>query len=383
MRYVLVGAVMDFTIYIALSLAPLLAERHGAGPRELGILPASWAVAYSLTAVFGGRLSDRISRTALARAGVLLVVVACLWFARADRIWHFWAGMPFIALGMASFWPALQAAIADESTPATLWGNLGWFNIAWSAGKGLGILAGGILLEALDRNGFFVAAAVGVLLMFVMPRVARGGGRGAPLVEECGLPPARVRDAFRRAALLANFAAFGLGTTIVNHYPEWNAALGRGSISYGVVVGGVFLAQTAGFGLLVARPGWKYRAVPLLGLPLLSGIGVFALSTRLPVPVLLPLMIAVGGGLAISYFASIAYSLHADEDRGGRAGLHEAILGTGNFLVPFLAGLVTPLLGFPQVPYWFAGVVVMGCFAGQVVVLARAGVTWFGPQPCG
>ena len=85
-RYILLGAVMDFAIYIALSLAPLLAERGGARDLELAGLPVTWGVVYSLTAVWGGKISDRVSRTSLGRLGLGLVIIVCLAFSRATEV---------------------------------------------------------------------------------------------------------------------------------------------------------------------------------------------------------------------------------------------------------------------------------------------------------
>jgi Major Facilitator Superfamily len=373
-RYAAMGGVMDYTIYIALSLAPLLSEQWGAEPIELGILPVAWAVSYSATAVLGGRLSDRVSRTSLARAGLAIIVLTFVCLSRASQVWHFYVGLPFIAFGMAFFWPALQAAIADESSPDTLSRNLGWFNIAWSTGKGLGVLTGGILLGVLGRNGFLAAAAVGALLVFVMPRVPRGAGEGQSLAGDDTGPPAAVRNRFRIAALLANFAAFGLGTSILNHYPKWNALLGRSGVDYGIVVGGIFLTQTVAFVLLQRWPSWRYRMGPLLLLQAFAAVGALTLGTAFPVVALVAAMALVGGGLGICYYSSIYYSLHSDVARGGRAGLHEAMLGTGNFAVPLLAGVAAQVSGFQNAPYLFVALVVLLMAAGQISLLLRRGV---------
>ncbi len=362
---------MDYTIYIALSLAPLLAEEWGAGPLELGILPVALALSYATTAILGGRISDRVSRTSLARFGLALIVLTFLGLSRASEVWHFYLGLPVAAFGMAFFWPALQAAIADESTPETLSRNLGWFNICWSTGKGLGVLTGGILLGTLGKDGFIAAAGVGTLLVFLMPKVPRGGGEGRALAGTDTGPPAGVRNSFRMAALIANFTAFGLATSILNHYPKWNSILGRTGVDYGIVVGGIFLGQTIVFVLLQKFSGWRYRVRPLLLLQGFSALAALALATALPVGVLVPLMVLVGGGLGICYYSSIYYSLHSDTARGGRAGLHEAMLGSGNFALPLLAGMAASLAHSPRVPYHFIAGAVLLSVAIQSVILFR------------
>jgi hypothetical protein len=179
-----------------------------------------------------------------------------------------------------------------------------------------------------------------------------------------------VREAYRRTALLANFAAFGLATTVLTLYPEWNAALGRRAGDYGNLVGGIFLAQTAAFVLLMRWPGWHYRTGPLLLAQGGAVVGAAALATAFPVLALLPFMLLVGGGLAMAYYAAIYYSLHSDAGRGGRAGLHEAIIGTGHFVIPLLAGAAAWVSGSARAPYLFvAGSLLLALSIGTVVLV--------------
>ncbi len=361
---------MDFTVYVALSLVPLLSERQGAGPVMLALIPVCSGVAYTITAWQGGRISDRFSRTAVARAGLLTACATFAVFFFATKPWHYWFGLPVVAVGLALFWPALQAAVADESCPRTLTKNLGIFNVAWAGGKGLGVLAGGVLLDPVGRGGFLIAAAIGLSLLVFLPRVPTGGGRGLALAPDGATVPRR--EAFRVSALIANFAAYGLATTIINLYPDLNHELGRGGVSYGVVVGAVFLAQTASFGLLAAFPSWPYRKTAQIVPQCLAAGGAALMATGLPVAAVLPGAVAVGVGLGTAYFASIYYSLHADASRGGRAGLHEAILGGGNLIVPLLGGTLAGLLRAPWAPGVFAGAVVLAAVALQVVTLRRS-----------
>ncbi|MEN8149539.1 MAG: MFS transporter [Planctomycetota bacterium] len=373
-RYVVTAGVMDFTIYVTVSLCALLARRWGAGPLVLGLLPVPWALVYSLTATFGGRISDRVSRTALARVGLFLVGGTCVVFSWADHVWIFFAGLPVIAFGLAFFWPALQAAIADESGPKNLTKNLGLFNVCWSLGKGAGVLAGGVLSDLVGRQGFLLAAATAFVLVVALPRVARGGGAGKDLVAGDEPVPRRTREGFRWAALLANFAAFGAASTLVAHFPALNEELGRSDTEYGILVGAVFFSQTLMFGTVLLRARWHYRAGFHLGVQALAMLGVLLVATGWSLAVQLPFVLLVGAGFALAYYSSIYYSLHADAARGGRAGLHESIIGSGNFLIPFAAGAAADLAGSSAVPYLVAGGVIGLSLLAQTVILARTRV---------
>ncbi|MCU0725941.1 MAG: MFS transporter [Planctomycetes bacterium] len=370
-RYAVLGGVMDFTVYIALSLVPLISRRWGAGPIGLGCIPLVGGISYALTALAGGRICDRFSRTTVARFGLGISAATFAAFALATRPWHFYLGLPVVAFGLALFWPALQAAIADESDGPSLARNLGVFNMAWSAGKGLGVLAGGILVEISGTAGFLGAAAIAAGLFVLMPNVPSGGGGGRPLFENGATAPRR--EGFRAAALVANFAAYGLATTIINLYTLWNGALGRGGESYGIVVGTVFLFQTIAFGILMLRPGWPYRLLPMLGPQVVTAAGAALLATRWPVAAAVGAAAAAGLGLGVAYAASIYYSLHTDAMRGRRAGLHEAILGSGNLLIPLLGGVAARLAGVAWFPCVFAAGVLALSVVVQAAILARRG----------
>jgi hypothetical protein len=97
------------------------------------------------------------------------------------------------------------------------------------------------------------------------------------------------------------------------------------------------------------------------------------LATELPVVLLLPASLCLGAGFGVAYFSSLYYSLHADVGRGGRAGFHEAILASGNFMVPFVAGAVARAAGGPRLPYLFAAGVMAVALVMQLHILRHDG----------
>jgi len=104
--------------------------------------------------------------------------------------------------------------------------------------------------------------------------------------------------------------------------------LGPPRLGGGAVVGTVYLAQTASFHLLGRWTGWHWRGGPLLGAAALgrrrSSRSSSGRRSRRR---------SRGGGArprhGLCYMASIYYSVHAPEDRGARAGIHEAVVGAG------------------------------------------------------
>jgi MFS family permease len=78
--------------------------------------------------------------------------------------------------------------------------------------------------------------------------------------------------------------------------------------------------------------------------------------------------IPIGLGLGLAYHASITYSLTARATRGRRAGIHESLLGIGNFSFPLIGGLLASATGDLRMPYWFcAGMVLIGLGVQQTI----------------
>jgi hypothetical protein len=157
---------------------------------------------------------------------------------------------------------------------------------------------------------------------------------------------------WRQLGWAANFLLFGLGATLNFHYPKYldEHGLGGGAI-FGTFLGIVYLSQTLFFVLAGIWHRWPFRLAPLVLTQLGCAVGIAALLwLRSPVEIwaVAPL---VGIGLGFAYASSIFYSLHGVSQRGHSTGIHEALLGSGSFLLPFVAGLLIDLSGSLSAPY--------------------------------
>jgi MFS family permease len=78
----------------------------------------------------------------------------------------------------------------------------------------------------------------------------------------------------------------------------------------------------------------------------------------------------VGVGLGFANASSIYYSLHGPADHGKYAGLHEAVLGAGSFLVPLATGALADLVDI-RMPYWLAGGLTLSVLLIEEVIYRR------------
>ncbi len=370
-RFPIVGFGQDFSLFAVWAILPLWAKLDAkATPLELGALPLFGGIPYVVSAFFAGRLSDRVSRTTLARIGLALFALFCLLVSRITQVWHLFALSPLSGFANGLIWPALQAKMGDESGPHDLDRNLGLFSVSWCLGKALGFyLAGPLKTLGLDALPAF--GLVSLALVPVVPRrSAHPSAPRAPLIPH-DAPSAPVRAAYLRAAWLANFASYGLGATFTFLYPDLVARKGWGATHYALVTGTLFLSQTAAFFLFGRFSGWRYRWKTFVAWQALSGASLLVVGLGAPLAAALPAAVLGGAGLGLAYAGSIYYSVHTDVDRGARAGLHEAFTGASNFVVPLLGGALQSLTGLGVAPYAFAAALVCASAAMQIRLLRR------------
>ncbi len=366
--------IADLALYLVWVAIPYKAISLGASAALLGIVSTVSSSTYVVTSLVSGRLSDRISRLRLARCGAILFVVGCLLVMRAGSLPAMLMRMPLMGLGMGCFWSPLQAAIADEGDRAALEGNIGLFNVFWSLGKTCGFLIGGSLYAWFGGAPLFYASSGLVLLVAaVIPSGARKPAYAPATVAEDSSPqPARGElRAFLYMAWIANAIGFGIGNTLNVHYPKFLLQLGWGSARFGLYLGIVFATQTAAFWLLRRFRGWRLRRAPSYALQ----AGMIAATLLLPflrsLPLVLLTAIPIGLALGLAYHASITYSLSDRSSRGQRAGIHEALLGAGNFVLPLAGGALVAATGDLRMPYWFCSLALLVGVGVQEVVWRR------------
>lgn len=265
--------------------------------------------------------------------GLILAAVAAGWLAWAGGIPWVFIALAVVGAMLAFFWPALQATLADRTSERGLATGLALFNIAWSAGKGMGFLVG-VLLAHFGFSTLFIGAAGALVGAAVLVGFLRRP-TGSPVVgdDDPGLPEADPADTarFRKAAWIANATAFGAGAVLNLHYPAWLARSGGSETLFGSYLGLIFFSQTLTFALMARFTGWRYRRAPLLlfQLPLVVAVAVLPwLDSHALVLGTAPV---IGLGMGVSYFASIFYSVSGAQDRGRNAGMHEALLGFGSW----------------------------------------------------
>jgi predicted MFS family arabinose efflux permease len=268
----------------------------------------------------------------------------------------FWAASQFMV------WPALEALVTEGAAGAARAHLVGVYSVVWATCSALSYFFGGGLFEWLGSGSiFWLPPGLHLLQLAVLWHFARGhqeapAARSAqpPVQEETPtLPQGADPRAFQRMAWLANPFACVAAFTLLAMIPELARRMGLSTTTAGLFCSIWFFARLAAFIVMWQWPGWHYRFRWLLAGYLLL---IASFATVLTADGLLWLglgQVAFGLAVGLLYYASLFYSMDVGEARAEQGGIHEAMMGAGNFLGPGI-GAVSLLIvpHSPQAGVW-------------------------------
>lgn len=157
------GLVEKFTDAIVWAFYPVYLHRAGLGLGAIGWVVATYGLAWGVSQLWTGPLSDRIGRRPPIILGMVLcaIGVAAMPLGQGMAWWSAWAALS--GLGMALLYPTLGAAVADIAPPAWRGSALGIYRFWRDLGYGFGALALGLVAEltgGLDAAFWLVAASM-------------------------------------------------------------------------------------------------------------------------------------------------------------------------------------------------------------------------------
>jgi MFS family permease len=371
-RYCIAGFLFNWLVFLFWTVVPILAvARYNASSTEIALLQTASTVFYVLNSLYIGRLSDRVSRSMLARLACVGALVACAITVWAGSLTALYLVVPLMGIAGSIYWPSIQGALGAETGPAEVEKTIGWFNVSWSTGKTLGFIIAGWLMTQSNSLALWVAAASALPVIFLYP------GDRPRTVHEAHLSAGPDRAAFLRMAYVANFLAFGIGSIFQGQFYKYVQQLQLGGsldtqTFFGIVLGTVYGTQTILFVVLQRGAGWAYRRSLLYGAQLLCGAAAAAITLTTSNGAIVAAGALVGIGLGFANASSIYYSLHGPADHGKYAGLHEAVLGSGTILIPLAGGALADLSLDLRTPYWLAGALALVAVAVQEVLYRRS-----------
>ncbi len=366
---------MDLSASIFYLAAPLLVIDLGGNPIELGLIGTITASVHMLLANLAGRLSDRFGRRVLMIAGPLIFGISCMLTTQIGSVKGVLGLAALNGLGMAIFWPAFQAWIAESQRGAALARNIGTFNMSWTASHLIGPTSAGLLFGLYPRLPFWVAAILCLLLFAVMrastaergPQPSDGIQSSPPGSEESN----HVRT-FLYAIWIGNFASFFILGNARYQFPKLAREMTMSPYVIGLLMSCIGLAQFLGFFLLRGSERWHFNKFYLLGAQLLAAAGlglIYAVDRQW---IFAGAFIMLGLCASLTYYSSLYYAVRLMKKKGKGTGLHESILGSGVVLGPLLGGVAAYAAGL-RAPYILCLALLGAVVATEWVILRKTG----------
>ena len=369
---------IDFALSSVLTNSAFYSSYLKLSSTFLGFLMAIAIAFFAFLAIPFGKLSDRVERRRMLYAGCLLLGTISIGLPFCRTKLHLLLIFPGIGISMALFWPAYEAWLAEREGGSKLLHRVMLFNLFWSIGVTLGPAVSGYLYQ--DANPFkpfYLAGAVGFLtlvtILFSKSNLTLQTTEEQSELVQTLFPPPMVRKAYLNVARCANFASwFALGV-LRRLAPKLTKEMGMLTTTFGnlmLALGGV---QTLTFLLLGTgySTRWHYRLSPLLivqGLAILSFVGIWRVQHTF---FWTCAFAVIGVAVSFSYFSSLYYGLDRHVDKGNKSGWHEAILGVGSLLGPFVGGIAADSRLGPQSPYLICAVVIVIAVGIEIIIVSK------------
>ena len=372
---------LDFAFSSILTNTSFYTSHLGLSSTFLGILMAITNGIFALLAIPCGRLSDRIERRYILYVACLLLGAACIGLTFCRNSGHLLSVFPGIGISMALFWPAYEAWLAEREGEGELIQRVMLFNLFWSIGMTLGPAFASYLYGAVNPfRPFYLGSGACLLTLLTIYASRLTTSESSPHTDESDsqsaeiiypLPP--VRTTYLHLARCANFASwFALGV-LRRLAPKLMLEMGIRPAIYGnlmLMLGGV---QTVAF--LVLGTGystrWHYRFTPLLIVQLLAILSFLGIGLTQHTILWAFAFAVIGVSVAFTYFSSLYYGLDRHVDKGNKSGWHEAVLGVGIMLGPFLGGISADSALGVQSPYLLCAVATTIAILIEILMLLK------------
>lgn len=359
---------MDTAIAMAALCVNLYAQDLGATELQLGLLGTSWALPYAIACLFTGRAADRLNRTVLLAAGLVLTGTSHWLYSISTTPAQLILSAPLAGLGCAFFWPAFETLLHHPTSKETH-ARMAAFNVGWTLGIMIGSGAAGYYYHLVGAKWVFRTLTIALYTQaaYLLLRGAEDStayhalSEPGPHTERRA--SARVRAAFRLVAWTANFTMWFVSSGTATVFPKLARSLHISDGRIGLLSALIMVAQVICFAALSRTSAWHYRLTPLVLAQTASIAGVVTIASSATSAAFAGAMVLIGLGRGVSYSASLYYGLDEESGRGGNAGIHEAVVGTAYIVGPLASGGTAQALSL-RAPFW----VMAGLTAVAVVV---------------
>jgi len=347
--YLATGGI-QVSLNIVFITLPLYALAIAASAFEIGVMGALGGLTYSLMARFLGSLSDRFSKKSFIILGAVVQAATSILYVACDTPLQLILVRIIQSLGLALFWPVIEALVAGSLKDALEHALVG-YNISWGAASAVGAPLAGFLITAFSLTlPFYVSSAVALSISIVLIALPNATEDDPSPNKQSEPIPVPENNSFIPLLPVASAFAYAFNSGIVGTlFPVFASQLRIPAYQIGLLFLVPSLVQTLvfviserllrKFGRTSFLIGGFAFTISLALIAIVENTAIFAVS-----------FIGLGLGQGILFSSSLYYLLvESDGNRGQATGRFESILGLASFLGPFLGGVVAQFN--PSYPY--------------------------------
>jgi MFS family permease len=350
-------------------IVPVFArDQLAADYSQVGIIGTVNFLPYMFAPFFVGMLLDRLNKSYMLVAGMLLNVFAIFMLSTAQSVPEMMIYRLLAGVAHALFWPSAEVLISTNSPPDKRVKGISTFIATWILGFMVGPLIGKLVLDAFDFVVLFqIAAAImaaGIVPSVILRRFGWPAVQKDLEVRASSVQVAKevIKHPKLSSVILYYAVTFGV---VLSVYPAYmnEASLTSQDIEILFFVFGMsrfatlmFVPKISGHGMLALGLAVSATAIAMLISFVFTSILSFAIAIALV-------------GLATSIFYPVTFSLVTRDTPSGqigaKLGVYNTLFGAGWTAGPVVAGLSSDAFGSgsPYFAFFIAGSILAGSIA--------------------
>ncbi|MGH9991279.1 MAG: MFS transporter [Nitrososphaera sp.] len=334
----------------------------GADYSEVGLIGMVNFLPYMFAPLFVGMMLDRLNKSYILVAGVLLNTFSIFMLSGAQSVPEVMFFRALSGVAHALFWPSSEVLISTNSTSETRVKGIALFTAAWVLGFMVGPLVGKLVLDAYDFSTLFQLSAVVVAAGVVPAALLRRHGSPVAEQKEVVLQAGSMLQVAKEmakyptvsAVLLYYAVTFGVVLAVYPAYMR-ESSLSNQEIEILFFVFGLSRFTTLYFVQRISRYGSMALALAV-GSTAVGMLISFAFTSMAAFAVSLALI-----GLATSIFYPVTFNIVTrgtpPGQVGQKLGVYETLFGAGWTAGPIAVGLSSDAFGSssPYLAFFIVG----------------------------
>jgi predicted MFS family arabinose efflux permease len=345
--FILEGLNSFATVYYFYYFYFFMQTVFGYGNQANLLLAALNGAVYALMAWQGGKFAQCFGYFTALKVGFVIMMGALVVGSQLHSAGGHILVMAVTVVGMCFTWPTLEALVSEGETRAGVQRMVGIYNMMWAGTAAVAYFTGGAMLEKLGPKSLFYVPVAIQIIQLGLTLWLESQARGQIVGRAPGLPtapldpepdphphPAATTKVFLRLAWLANPFAYIAINTLIAVIPGVAKRLELSTMVAGFCCSIWCFSRLGAFFVLWRWNGWHYRFRWLL-VAYLALVGTFAAILMAPnLAGLILAQIVFGAAAGLIYYSSLYYSMDLGDTKGEHGGIHEAVIGLGNFAGP-------------------------------------------------